>query len=356
MSLRPGPRATALALSCTLLALAAPAAAQVYQLTSDNDAYNFWIPMRVRPDNEYSNGLRLAVETEGARGWGALARSASPCAGAGAGDAGGCASTVVELGQRMYTPREDTYEPVAGQRPFAGWLYASATGRLVKGRTRHSVGVEAGVTGKPSLAQSVMEGYHRLAGFWRPVGWDHQLAFEPAAAVRYGVERLVAQARVGGVRAGDLTAEAGGSLGTLRTSAHAAAQLRVGTRLAHPWALRPLRGTSVYALAGVRGEAVAHDLFLDGNTFGGGPPRVTRRPFVGETRWGVGVRRGGTTVEYRVSARGRAYDEEPGGHPYGTFEITWRRQPPFSRPAAKPAAASGVQLATPQSSSIPTEP
>lgn len=342
------------------LALAAPAAAQVraYQLTSDNDAYDFWIPMDVRPDREYSNGLRVGVETEGARGWGALARAVAPCAAAEAPAAGeaGCTSTHVEFGQRMYTPRLDTEQPVAGQRPFAGWLYAGVTARVVNGRTRHSVGIEAGVTGEPSLAESVMEGYHRLAGFWQPVGWSHQLAFEPAAALRYGVERQVATARIGGVRAGDLTAEAGASLGTLRTSAHAGGQLRAGTRLAHPWALRSLRGTSVYAVAGVRGEAVAHDLFLDGNTFRGGPPRVTRRPFVAETRWGVGITLGGTTLEYRVSARGRAYEEEPGGHPYGTFEITWRREPPFSGPAAKPAAASGVQFAIPETQPIPTEP
>jgi lipid A 3-O-deacylase len=359
MPVRPVPRAAALALSLSL-ALVAPAAAQVraYQLTSDNDAYDFWIPMHARPDREYSNGLRLAVETEGARGWAALARAAAPCArdGAPAADEAGCASTVLEVGQRMYTPRLDTYEPVVGQRPFAGWLYAAATARVVNGATRHSFGVEAGVTGEPSLAESVMEGYHRLAGFWEPVGWSHQLAFEPAAALRYGVERRVAEARVGGVRAGDLTAEAGASLGTLRTSAHAGAQLRVGTRLAHPWALRPLRGTSVYAVAGVRGEAVAHDLFLDGNTFRPGPPRVTRRPFVGETRWGVGVTHGGTSVEYRVSARGRAYEEEPGGHPYSTIEITWRREPPCCGHATKPAAASGVQIAIPETQPIPTEP
>ena len=360
MPFRPVPRAAALALACMSLAPAASAAAQAraYQMTSDNDAYDFWIPMDVRPDREYSNGLRLALESEGARGWSALARAVAPCAAEASrpADEAGCASTVVEAGQRLYSPRQDTYEPVAGQRPFAGWLYAAVTGRVVDGRTRHSFGAEAGVTGRPSLGESVMEGYHRIAGFWKPVGWSHQLGFEPAAALRYGVEHRVAEARVGGVRAGDLTAEAGASVGTLRTSAHAGAQLRAGTRLAHPWAVRPLRGTSVYVLAGARGEAVAHDLFLDGNTFGGGPARVTRRPFVAETRWGVGITRGGTSVEYRVSARGRAYEEEPGGHPYGTIEITWRREPPCCGPAAKPSAASGVSSARPLTSSIQTEP
>ena len=351
MPFRVIPRAAVLALSCLSLALPAPAGAQrvrALQLTSDNDAYDFWIPMHVRPDYEYSNGVRVALELEGTGGWTGLAAAAAPCvANPKAADAeAGCAATTVEVGQRLYSPRVDSAEPLAGQRPFAGWLYAAVTGRVVDGGTRHTFAVEAGVTGKPSLAEPVMESYHRIAGFWRPMGWSHQLAFEPAMAVRYGVERRLAEGRVGGVRAAELTAGAGASAGTLRTSAHAGAQLRAGTRLAHAWAAGPARGTSVYVLAGARAEAVAHDLFLDGNTFGGGPPRVTRRPWVAQSRRGVGVARGGLSAEYRVTARTRAYEEEPGGHPYSTIEITWRPRPPCCGRPAKPAAPCGVSSST----------
>ncbi|HYR11144.1 MAG TPA: lipid A-modifier LpxR family protein, partial [Longimicrobium sp.] len=236
------------------LGITTPAAAQVraYQLTSDNDAYNFWIPMAVRPDYEYSNGVRVAVEREGAGLWRGLSRRLAPCAaGTAEPDAeAGCASTIFEAGQRLYGPRQDSYEPMAGQRPYAGWLYAAATGRVVNGDTRHSVGVEAGVTGSPSLGEPVMETYHRVAGFWEPVGWRHQLAFEPAVAVRYGMERRVAEARVGGVRAADVVAQAGASAGNLRTGMHVGARVRAGTRLPHPWAARPQRALSAYVVAG----------------------------------------------------------------------------------------------------------
>ncbi|HEU4881063.1 MAG TPA: lipid A deacylase LpxR family protein [Longimicrobium sp.] len=321
-------RAMALAVSLVPLAVAAPAAAQMraFQLTSDNDAYNFWIPMAVRPDYEYSNGLRLAVETEGAGRWRRLASALAPCAaGKAEPDAeAGCASTTFEAGQRLYSPRQDSYEPMAGQRPYAGWLYAAATGRVVDGRTRHTVGIEAGVTGAPSLGQPVMETLHRVGGFWAPVGWRHQLAFEPAVAVRYGVEQRVAEARMGGVRAADVVAQAGASVGNLRTAAQVGARARAGYRLAHPWAARAQRGISVYVTAGAEGEVVAHDLFLDGNTFGG-DRRVTREPLVAETSWGVGIATHPLGIEYRVQRRSRSYAEEPGGHPYSTIEITWRR-------------------------------
>ncbi|HEX6369047.1 MAG TPA: lipid A deacylase LpxR family protein [Longimicrobium sp.] len=321
-------RAIALAATLLPLGIATPAAAQVraYQLTSDNDAYNFWIPMDVRPDYEYSNGLRLAVETEGAGVWRGLSSTLAPCA-AGTAEAdaeAGCASTTFEVGQRLYGPREDSYEPVTGQRPYAGWLYAAATGRVVDGRTRHSVGIEAGVTGGPSLGRPVMEAYHRMAGFWEPVGWRHQLAFEPAVAVRYGIERRVAEARIGGVRAADVVAQAGASAGNLRTGMQAAARARAGTRLPHPWAARAQRAVSAYVTAGAGGEVVAHDLFLDGNTFGG-DTRVSRELLVAETTWGVGISARQLSIEYRVQRRSRSYAEEPGGHPYSTIEITWRR-------------------------------
>ncbi|HEX6371640.1 MAG TPA: lipid A deacylase LpxR family protein [Longimicrobium sp.] len=321
-------RALALAVSLVPLAIATPAAAQVraYQLTSDNDAYNFWIPMAVRPDYEYSNGLRVAVETEGAGRWRRLASALAPCAvGTVEPDAeAGCASTTFEAGQRLYGPRQDSFEPMPGQRPYAGWLYAAATGRVVDGRTRHTVGIEAGVTGAPSLGEPVMETLHRVGGFWTPVGWRHQLGFEPAVAVRYGMERRVAEARIGGVRAGDVVAQAGASAGNLRTAAQAGARLRAGYRLPHPWAARAQRAVSAYVTAGAEGEVVAHDLFLDGNTFGG-DRRVAREPLVAKTTWGVGISAHQLGIEYRVQRRSRAYAEEPGGHPYSTIEITWRR-------------------------------
>lgn len=321
-------RAIALAVSLVPLGIATPAAAQVraYQLTSDNDAYNFWIPMAVRPDYEYSNGLRVAVETEGAGLWKGLAAKLAPCAaGKAEPDAeAGCASTVFEGGQRLYGPRQDSYEPISGQRPYAGWLYAAATGRVVDGDTRHTVGIEAGVTGSPSLGEPVMETYHRVAGFWEPVGWRHQLAFEPAVALRYGMERRVAELRVGAMCAADVVAHAGASAGNLRTSTYAGARIRAGMRLPHPWSARAQRAASAYLMAGAGGEAVAHDLFLDGNTFGG-DARVRREPLVARTTWGVGVSARRLSIEYRVQRRSRAYAEEPGGHPYSTIEITWRR-------------------------------
>src|SRR5688572_6997885 len=206
-----------------------PAAGQVraVQLTSDNDAYDFWIPPEVRPDFEYSNGIRLAVEVEGVRHWRRLAGALAPCARDGGNEdpVTGWAATTVEVGHRIYMPRYDSPVAVEGVRHFAGWLYAAAQGRAVDGAVRHTVSLEVGVTGPPSLGERLMKSYHHATGMWDPKGWRHQLGFEPALALGYQAARR-AELRVGGARVADATGSAGATLGTLRTSAHAGARLR----------------------------------------------------------------------------------------------------------------------------------
>ncbi|MBB4634159.1 lipid A deacylase LpxR family protein [Longimicrobium terrae] len=304
--------------------LAAPAAAQLLgvQVTSDNDAYDFWIPPRERPDYEYSNGIRIAAEMGGARGWGRLARRVAPCAADG-GEGAEC-TTTVELGQRLYTARVDNAQPTPGSRHFAGWLYVGGTGQVVNGPVRHTFGAEVGVTGPPSLAAQLMKTVHSIGGFWNPDGWDHQLGFEPGVTLRYGVERRLAEARVGGGRAAEVAVHAGAGAGNVYTGAQAGLQARAGLRLPDAWTAARQRGPSLYVTGGVEGAAVARNLFLDGNTFSGEPPRVHRKPLLANANWGIGAVVGGASLEYRVRTRTREYREEPGGHTYGSFEVTWR--------------------------------
>jgi hypothetical protein len=307
-----------------VLLLAAPAAAQLtaVQVTSDNDAYDFWIPPAERPDYEYSNGIRVAAEFNGAPGWGALARGVAPCARNGA--AGAACTTVVEVGQRLYTPRVDVEVPTPGNRPFAGWLYVAATGTVVDGSLRHSFGAEVGVTGPPSMAGALMKKVHRIAGFWDPSGWDHQLGFEPGIVLRYGVEHRVAELRIAGARAAELSLTGGAGAGNVYTGAQGGIQGRVGLRVPDAWKSVRQRGPSFYVSGGLGGEAVVRNLFLDGNTFSDAPPRVERERLLGRVNWGIGAAMGGASLEYRVQTRTREYEEELGNHTFGTFELTWR--------------------------------
>jgi lipid A 3-O-deacylase len=320
-------RAAACALALlSLLPAAAGAQVRAVRLTLDNDAYNFWVPPLTRPDREYTNGVSASLETAGGPLWATrLAPKAKPCAGGESADSA-CVSTTWAFGQKIFAPRRDGVIMAAGDRPYAGWLSLSATGRLATPRARRSVGVEVGVSGPPSLGETVHKAWHRIGGFWEPVGWGYQVGFEPAVAVRYDEARLLGELRAGDARVLAIAPEWGASVGNLLTEAHAGVRASAGVNVPHPWSRAADRGAgpvSLYAVAAARQDVVAHNLFLDGTTFGDGP-RVERRPLVFRYELGGGVRYKQLTLEYRSSTRGREYETEPSGHTYSTFELTYR--------------------------------
>ena len=316
-----------LALAAAFLALAAaPAAAQVREvrLVLDNDAYDFWTPKRLRPDHDYTNGVDLRMELAGAPGWARwVAPRAPSCSAAAAGAT--CARTTLRFGQKIFTPRYTLdEEPNPGQRPYAGWLYLAAATRVESERASRSIGVEAGVTGKPSLAEAVQTAWHRLAGFYPPEGWQYQLGFEPDFAAQVEESRLV-EARAGETRVAAIVPTVAADAGTLHVGARVSVDARAGYAVPHPWrgAAKADPPVSLYALARVQQAAVARDLFLDGSTWRSSV-RAERIPFVAEREVGIGARFRGFTAEYRSVRRGREYEAQEKPHTWSTFELGFR--------------------------------
>jgi lipid A 3-O-deacylase len=316
----------ALALACAVLAPRAADAqrASTWEGVIDNDAFDFWVPAGSRPDHDYTHGMWVAAEAGRAPLWGrAMAAKLAPCSGSEA-PAQGCLRTRVEFGQKLYTPWVDSPKPIPGERAYAGWLYVAATGRVQNARGRTSGTAELGVTGPESLGSAVHEGFHKLAGFWPPDGWRNQLSFEPAVSLRLGREVLAVDALHAGSRVATLVPSASVALGNLRTDAQAGVHARVGRAVPHPWAPAATATSTrlaLYAMAGVRGDWVLHDLLLDGNSFTRSV-RVTRIPFVAQAETGLGVRWKRVTGEYRVTARGREYRTQAGGHTWSTLALT----------------------------------
>ncbi len=324
----PSPSRAALA---ALLVLAAPSAAAAQSpvrsvaVAADNDVFNFWAPVP-RPDHDYTHGMRVVVDADAAPLWAKWAPPGlRPCTGSEAA-AQRCLATRVEVGQKIFTPRLDGPVPVPGQRPYAGWLYASGTARVLSRLSERTVGVELGVTGPPSLAETVQTRFHEAAGLWQPEGWGSQLAFEPAVAVRAGGARLLAEEHAGGVRVATLAPRWGAAVGNLLTGASAGVEAQLGYGVPHPWAGPARRDprVAVFATGAVRGEWVVRSLFLDGNTFRDGP-RVEKRTLVGEMEVGAGLRAGGVSVAFRVVTRGREYLTEPDAHRYSTISVAYER-------------------------------
>jgi hypothetical protein len=74
----------------------------------------------------------------------------------------------------------------------------------------------------------------------------------------------------------------------------------------------------VLAVVGVRGQAIAHSIFLDGNTFNP-DRRVTRVPGVADLHGSAGIRLGPLVLAYAVTKRSREYTTGPRSHTFGSL-------------------------------------
>lgn len=287
--------------------------ARSVQVVLENDYFVFWIPPQQRTDDNYSQGARISVDLPGSirlvprRG----CRGQPTC------------GATYEIGQELYTPTVDAPQPLPGERPYAGWLYARAATRMGSEREFRDLGLTVGLTGKASFAEAVQTRLHRrIAGFRAPLGWAHQLPTEVAFALR-GSKAWRVSPSSGRVSRIDFLSGVDVTAGTLRTAAAGSGRLRVGTSLPHPWlssANAPV--FSLRGFVGARAEVVARDLFLDGSTFRHSHS-VDREPVILSWEQGVAVTVRRLLVEYRAVFRSREYLTGPETHAYGSVTISW---------------------------------
>lgn len=344
----------AAATPATLLRAQAPVPAQPGQLPSarariappwrmsiraDNDAFNFWRPITDRPDKEYTNGDEVAFELSAAPWWGRrFAGRRRPCRGnEGSGDR--CLTTAFSIAQDMYTPRPG-HEPrvVADwpdERPYAAWLHGTAEARVLSERSLRTVTLSLGVTGPPAAGEFAQRTAHKLTGVYsrQPVGWDTQIGFEPGIIVAARESRRFVGRTDGGTAVADFVPHIGASLGNVLTEAETGFRARLGLNLSSPWwtsEWRTRRPFELYLVGGARGEAVARNITLDGNTVSA-DRSVDRTPLVGEYSIGIGGRSHGFVAEWRAVTRTREYRTGPSAHAFSVlfagYEVPARTAP-----------------------------
>ena len=199
-----------------------------------------------------------------------------------------CHTARAEIGQDIYTPSSRASDPVAAAdaRPNAGWLYLSQT-RALAARSdapTSSRSRSASPARRRSRASRRRSRTPRRRTFNRPTDWTRQIAFEP------GVDRALRAAaparrrrRADRLRS-DSASRRDGRQRDTRPPRSAFSRAPDGTCVIRGCRARRHRSRS-RSSADVSGRAVARDLFLDGNTFRGGP-RVGHEPFVGSARVG----------------------------------------------------------------------
>lgn len=291
----------------------------------DNDAYNFWIHPGHRTDEEYTNGVVLAVESLRAPLWGKRLGGGAPGCGIATGHDRVCLSTQLAMAHEMYTPNLDR-PPFSSpdwerERPYAAWLYLSGEGRRISARALRSYTLALGVTGPPALGSLAQGIAHTITAKYttRAEGWETQVGFEPGIVLAARQSLLAWRWAPGGHGVVDLAPSAGVSLGNIRTAADLGGRVRLGINLSHPWDPRAWRARPDWEFqvhAGARREYVAHDFSLDGTLFSEPTRFVSRVPTVSEYEFGTALRLHRLSLGWRAVTRSREYATGPARHVY----------------------------------------
>jgi hypothetical protein len=320
----------------------------IYTIQIENDVFNRLSPT----DRDYTNGVRF--------GWlspaitempvGLVALTTLPTFFGEAASDSVIRRFGVSVGQNIYTPADTfTSQPIYNDRPYAGWLYASFALQYTYKRHDQKTGVnepvrldtlqvDLGLIGPAAGGEFVQNNFHNLIGVAQAYGWANQLHNEPTIGLtferrwRTGRAVLIEDPKL----EVDFIPRIGASLGNVAIFADIGGTMRIGKNLRDdfgPTRARPsLPGSEAfigdgsfgwYLFAGIDGQAVGRNIFLDGNT-DGYSLRVSHRPFVGEAQAGLALTWGGVRLSYTQVLRTPEFYERDRFTQFGSINVTFR--------------------------------
>ena len=268
----------------------------------DNDIF-------FKSDNNFSSGLSLQWHSAGASSWEALAdvpkivrhlgKRIPTLTGKGLVYRAGLA-----IGHVIQTPDDLTRRDLIKEDvPYAGVLTLQATWYAYNNDEFRGFEITAGIVGPLSLAGPAQKVVHKLLHCSVPQGWDNQLANEPLINLNYMRKvKIWHEGRPADISF-DTAINGNVGLGNLFTQASAALELRLGHNMPggfiyvpdpigysmhYQATLKPARPGvgSFYGSLVLRGTALAHTIFLDGNSFRDSH-RIDRKPLVGQIGAGL---------------------------------------------------------------------
>ena len=212
----------------------------------------------------------------------------------------------VALGQTIFTPDDtETAAFIPGDRPYAAWLFLTlslnVTHRDERGPSRQDTfAAEVGVVGPYAFGREVQNNYHDLIDVAKSAGWDNQIDNEPGFNFIFERKWRTGTFEFAGLQA-DVIPYLNLSLGNVMTFGGGGGLVRLSTDLSDdfgPSTIRPgLPGSENfrpggdlgwYVFAGAGARVVGRNIFLDGNTVGGGSA-VSKKYLVGDFQLGFSV-------------------------------------------------------------------
>lgn len=245
---------------------------------------------------------------------------------------------VIALGQQMFTPEDTTRsDPDPLDRPYAGWLFGSL-GAVVEGensRLVQNVSLDLGIVGPASLGGYTQRRFHTLINVGLPRGWGKQLHNEPGILLTYQARYRQPVLDENDPVELDFMPSAGVALGNVLTQGSVGAAMRFGHNLSltyGPAFIRPSLPAAALVrrkgefgwnvFAGVEARAVAHNIFLDGNTIGDSRS-VDKKNFVLDWQGGVEFILGSARLTFTQILRTREFDDQKRASQFGSISLSY---------------------------------
>lgn len=250
----------------------------------------------------------------------------------------------LELGHNIYTPGDtEARNLIQGDRPYAGWLYASGSLYAETGKgigdhfteTLDKMALEFGVVGPAALGKQTQNEYHKMIGVATSKGWDNQIDNEPGINLIGERKWRHKSLRFAGLEA-DAIPHVGASLGNVYTHVNGGLILRLGQELYIDYgpplirpslsgfgAINPAEKLAWYAFAGVDGRWVLRNIFLDGNTFSDSHS-VDKKPLVADFVAGIAITYDQFRVAFTHVMRTREFDSQAEADRFGSLSFSVR--------------------------------
>jgi hypothetical protein len=246
----------------------------------------------------------------------------------------------VQLGQSLFTPEDtDAERLIVDDRPYAGWLYGGF-GVVTFDDTFEnfeSVNLDVGVVGPLAQGEFVQNEFHRRIGVPEADGWDNQIGNEPGVMLSYERKwRFLAPGDLFGIEL-DAMPHVGATVGNVMTHAAIGSTVRLGIGLPRedfgPPRIRPsVPGSDFFArepafnwylFAGGEARAVARNIFLDGNTFRGGPS-IDKNALVLDFQGGVAASYGRARLVFTTVLRSPEIEGDSQWDVFGSLSLGFR--------------------------------
>ncbi|MBE9550812.1 MAG: lipid A deacylase LpxR family protein [Proteobacteria bacterium] len=252
----------------------------------------------------------------------------------------------IAIGQIMQTPSDlSRKDLIVDDVPYAGALTLQATWYAFNDDQFRGFQTTVGVVGPASLAEQTQKTVHKLVNADDPKGWDHQLSNEPVINFNFMYKKKLW--RTGSLPGLSFDTSASGNivLGNMFTQGLASLEMRFGHNMPGGFVFIPdpigysmqydaalvsanPNKAAYYGSLVVRGVAVAHNIFLDGNTFKDSHS-VSKEPLVGQLILGLHYERPVWSVHFNMLYTTDTVDTSQvtsaeGNEMFGNVTIEWR--------------------------------